>query len=289
MIGYKELLIFILLILFLFPASVGAKKRRSRKPKPKSKTTVVVQTDSTGQLIREKRTPDELFDALNSVLEAMTRDMDEFNFSKIHPHLKIVYALYNELRILAMEDQDSISTISSDTVTDSIMRKINTVMHIKKSDSDSASRSSSSTASDSSLTIIIDSPKPSVESALKISQINPIIDQKGLDPSKLMKDKLIGNQPASFSLSWNDTSFQQYLIKFEIVQDSLGSFGWNIVFEKVDKLKNKTVKVHKYFDFGEFAISAQDLVWLIEEVKKAEREVLNYFYYEENKKKKGSK
>ena len=43
----------------------------------------------------------------------------------------------------------------------------------------------------------------------------------------------------------------------------------------------------KYFDFGEFAISAQDLVWLTEEVKKSEREILNYFYYrkEEEKKK----
>lgn len=285
MIGYKHLLIIVLFLLFLFPVQVGAKKRRSRKAKPKSKPAVIVQTDSTGQLIRKKRTPEELFDALNSVLEKMTEDMDEFNFDKIHPHLKIVYALYNELRILAMEDQDSILTISSDTVTDSITRKINTVMHIKKSDSDSARRSTSSTASDSSLTIIIDSPKPSIESALKISQINPIIDQKGLDPSKFMKDKLIGNQPASFSLSWNDTSFQQYLIKFEIVQDSLGSFGWNIVFEKVDKLKNKTVKVHKYFDFGEFAISAQDLVWLSEEVKKAEREILNYFYYRKEEEK----
>ena len=62
-------------------------------------------------------------------------------------------------------------------------------------------------------------------------------------------------------------------------------FVWNVVFEKVDKLKNKTVKVHKYFDVGEFAISAQDLVWLSDAVKKAEPEVLNYFYAKDRKKK----
>ncbi|MFC1476633.1 hypothetical protein ACFL5S_01565 [Fibrobacterota bacterium] len=277
MIGYKHLLIFVLFLLIFFPVQVGAKKRRLRKAKPKAKPVVIMQTDSTGQLIRKKRTPEELFDALNSVLEAMNRDMDEFNFDKIHPHLKIIYALYNELRILAMEDQDSQTGSFNDTVTDSTLKKINTAMYRANSDSNSISRNPSS--SDSSLTIVIDSPDPSLGSALKISQINPAMEQKNLDPSKVMTDKLIGNRPPSFSLSWNDTSFQQYILKFEIVQDTLGSFGWNIVFERVDKLKNKTVKVHKYFDFGEFAISAQDLVWLTEEAKKAEREILNYFYY----------
>ena len=65
----------------------------------------------------------------------------------------------------------------------------------------------------------------------------------------------------------------------------MGSIGWNLVFEKVDKLKNKTVKVHKYFDAGEFSISTQDLVWLIDEVKRAEVEIKNYFYAKEKEKK----
>jgi hypothetical protein len=286
MIGYKHLLIIGLFLVLLYPVQVDAKKRRSRKSKPKAKPAAIIQTDSTGQLIRKKRTPEELFNALHSVLEAMNRDMDEFNFDKIHPHLKIIYALYNELRILAMEDQDSLFDTNADTAVDTTTKGINPAMYIKKNESDSASWSKSS--SDSSLTIIIESPDPSLGSALKISQINPVMDQKNVDPSKAMADQIIGSRPSSFSLSWNDTSFQEYLLKFEIVEDTLGSFGWNIVFEKVDKLKNKTVKVHKYFDFGEFAISAQDLVWLTEEVKKAEREILNYFYYkkdeeEENK------
>ena len=283
MIGYKHLLIFVLFLLIFFPVQVGAKKRRLRKAKPKAKPVVIMQTDSTGQLIRKKRTPEELFDALNSVLEAMNRDMDEFNFDKIHPHLKIIYALYNELRILAMEDQDSISGANGDTAVDSTIKKVNPAMYVKKNENHSISWNKSS--SDSSLIIVIESPEPSLGSALKISQINPVMDQKNLDPANAMTDKIIGNRAPSFSLSWNDTSFQQYLLKFEIVEDTLGSFGWNIVFERVDKLKNKTVKVHKYFDFGEFAISTQDLVWLTEEVKKAEREILNYFYYRKEEEK----
>ena len=271
MIGYKYLLIIGFFLVLLSPVQVDAKKRRSRKAKTKAKPAVIVQTDSTGQLLRKKRTPEELFDALNSVLEAMSQDMDEFNFDKIHPHLKIIYALYNELRILAMEDQDSLSDTTGSTTADSSTGKINPAMYIKKNESDSIGRNK--TSSDSSLTIVIESPDPSLGTALKISKINPVMDQKKLDPTKAMTDQITGNRPSSFSLSWSDTSFQEYIIKFEIVEDTLGSFGWNIVFEKVDKLKNKTVKVHKYFDFGEFAISAQDLVWLTEEVKKAEREI----------------
>jgi hypothetical protein len=60
---------------------------------------------------------------------------------------------------------------------------------------------------------------------------------------------------------------------------------WNVVFEKVDKLKNKTTTIHKYFDLGEFSVSAQDLVWLTDELKKSETEMMGYFYYKEREKK----
>ena len=281
MIGYKELLIVILFFLLLFPASIGAKKRKSRKPE--SKLSEIVQTDSTGQLIRKKRAPEEIFDALNSVLEAITDDMDEFNFDKIHPHLKIVYALYNELRLLAFGGQDSLFDKSSSPVKDSITKKVN--IYPRNNLSGSVNRGTSSGASDSSLKIILDSPNPTDESALKLSRLTPGIGPKNIDPSKQLKGKVAGNKPSSFSLSWSDTSFSKYLIKFEITQDSLVSIGWNLVFEKVDKLKNKTVKVHKYFDAGEFSISTQDLVWLIDEVKRAEVEIKNYFYAKEKEKK----
>jgi hypothetical protein len=101
-----------------------------------------------------------------------------------------------------------------------------------------------------------------------------------------MKDKLLGSTvSSSFTLSWNDTSFSKYLLKFEIVEDSLSRIGWNIVFEKVDKMKNKTTKVHRYFDAGEFMISALDLVWLTEAVKRSEIEILNYFHAKNSGKK----
>ncbi len=281
MIGYKHLLIIVLFLLFLFPVQVGAKKRRSRKAKPKSKPAVIVQTDSTGQLIRKKRTPEELFDALNSVLEKMTEDMDEFNFDKIHPHLKIVYALYNELRLLALEDKDSLFGNSSSSAGNSASKNSKAIAYSETNYSESFNRDTSSSASDSSLKIVIDQPNPADVSALEILQIKP----EYMDPSKVLKDKITGNKASSFSLSWSDTSLSTYLIKFEVTQDSLGSFGWNIVFEKVDKLKDKTVKVHKFFDAGEFSISIQDLVWLIDEVKKAEVEIKNFFYAKEKEKK----
>jgi hypothetical protein len=62
-----------------------------------------------------------------------------------------------------------------------------------------------------------------------------------------------------------------------------------VVFEKVDKLKNKTVKIHQYFDVGEFSVSAQDLVWLTDELKKSETDMLGYFYWKEHEKKKEKK
>ncbi len=131
-------------------------------------------------------------------------------------------------------------------------------------------------------------PSPKV-SPLDIVSLSPVMQTENKDPNRLLKEKLLGNQPTPFALSWNDTSFSKYLLKFEVTQDSMGTTVWNIVFEKVDKIKNKTVKVHKYFDAGEFMISAQDLVWLCDEVKKSETEIMNFFHYQEKEKQKVKK
>jgi hypothetical protein len=104
MIRLKKILFLAPFFLLILVFSTEAKKRRPKKVKSKPEPEITVQTDSTGMPIRKKRTPDEIFNALHSVLRAMTEDMDEFNFNKIHPHLKIVYALYNELRLLATDD-----------------------------------------------------------------------------------------------------------------------------------------------------------------------------------------
>lgn len=285
MVGYKELPILILFLLFLFPTPIGAKKRRFRKTK--SDKMIVTTPDSSGPIIKEeykKRTPEEIFESLHSVLNAMNQDMDEFNFDRIHPHLKIIYALYNELRLLAVCDPDSLFGNSLNTAQDSTIKKMAMVNYQQNNDNKSVNRDTSSEA-DSSLIVTIEPTKTSPVPAFEITQLKPVIEPTNIDPSKLIKDKLLGNTPSSFTLSWNDTSFSKYLLKFEIVQDSLGNIGWNIVFEKVDKLKNKTVKVHRYFDAGEFAISAQDLVWLTEAVKKSEVEILNYFQAKKREKK----
>jgi hypothetical protein len=281
MIRFKKILFLTPLFLLIFVFATEAKRRKPKKVKPKPEPEIIVQTDSTGMPIRKKRTPDEIFNALHSVLRAMTEDMDEFNFNKIHPHLKIVYALYNELRLLATDD----SLLNNSGIPDTLINA-KTINFNQSSNKDITISDTSSSTADSTLVITIDSTKSDAISALQITQIKPVINETTIDPTKLLKDKLVGNQPTSFSLSWDDTSFQKYLIKFEIVKDSTGvGFVWNVVFEKVDKLKNKTVKVHKYFDVGEFSISAQDLVWLCDAVKRTETEVLNYFYAKDKEKK----
>ncbi len=277
MIQHKKNWLIVTFILLTLVFSTEARKRKSKKVAAKPESKIIIQTDSTGLPIRKERTPDEIFDALHSVLRAMTEDMDDFNFNKIHPHLKIVYALYNELRLLATDDSLLTNTNIQDT-NSTLLKAIN------YNQSGNKYVAMQDTSSDSTVVITIDSTNSNALSALKITEINPVINEQIMDPSKLLKEKLIGNQPTSFSLSWDDTSFQKYLIKFEIVKDSVG-FVWNVVFEKVDKLKNKTVKVHKYFDVGEFTISAQDLVWLSEAVKKTETEVLNYFYAKDKEEK----
>ena len=277
MVQIKQLKTVLILLLVFSVFTAGARKRSSPKKLVKNKNTaVLIQTDSTGTPVRKERTPEEIFEALHSVLQAMSRDMDEFDFNKIHPHLKIVYALYNELRLLATDDSllnrsDSLPGAPVDT-------------DYRLSEVNGSPPGDSSAIMDSTLVISTDSASASALSALAIPRIKPLITDSVTDPAKLLKEKLLGTQPTSFTLSWDDTSFQKYLIKFEIVQDSVG-FVWNVVFEKVDKLKNKTVKVHKYFDVGEFAISAQDLVWLSDAVKRVEPEVLNYFYAKDREKK----
>jgi len=119
--------------------------------------------------------------------------------------------------------------------------------------------------------------------------IGPRIDLRNLNPSKVQKDSTFVGNVSSLAFSWEDTSFQKYLLKFEIAPDTTGNKMWNVVFEKVDKLKNKTTKIHQYFDLGEFAVSAQDLVWLTDELKKSETEMRGYFYYKEHEKKKENK
>lgn len=267
--------ILIVLLFLIITSSTEARNRKVKKSASKPSTQILVQTDSTGMPVRKERTPEEIFEALYSVLQAMTEDMDEFNFNKIHPHLKIVYALYNELRLLATDD--SLLNTDNRQNSDASENTTKILEYSRTGRKEIVIRDTSISIPDSTVEILIDSTENEAVSALQITQITPVLDQKSTDPSKLLKDKLMGTQPTSFSLSWDDTSFQKYLIKFEIVKDTMG-FVWNVVFEKVDKLKNKTVKVHKYFDVGEFAISAQDLVWLIDAVKRTEIEVLNYFY-----------
>jgi hypothetical protein len=112
---------------------------------------------------------------------------------------------------------------------------------------------------------------------------------RNLNPSKVNKDSSFSGNVPSLSLSWDDTSFQKYLLKFEIAPDTAGHKMWNVVFEKVDKLKNKTTRIHQYFDLGEFTASAQDLIWLNDELKKSETEMRSYFYDKEHEKKKEKK
>ncbi len=290
MTGYKELLVTVLIMLILLPSAADARKSKTRKSRSRKATTEQVTfttPDSTGPSIKEnykKRGPEEIFEALHSVLNAMSIDMDEFNFERIHPHLKIIYALYNELRLLAVGDPDSLFNTSRDTTQDSFAKKMSLVNYQKNSDTRSVTGDTTSPVTDSLLIITTEQSGGTPASVFDAASLKPVIESKGMAPSNLMKDKLLGSAVASsFTLSWNDTSFSKYLLKFNIVEDSLGKPGWNIVFERVDKMKNKTVKVHRYFDAGEFMISAQDLVWLTEAVKRSEIEILNYFHAEKSR------
>lgn len=277
----KFLTVIGLLLLIITAPSEARKRKPSRNKQQKQTQTTFTTPDSVGPVVKEKyvkRSPEEIFDALKSVLTAMSTDMEEFNFARIHPHLKIIYALYNELRLQSLGGLEAFQISDKD----SIEKKETTIIYPKKG---SGISDTSAASSDSTMTIIIDSTNPSALSTMQITTFKPVIEPKITDPTKMMKDKLLGNAPSSFTLSWNDTSFTKYLLKFEVTQDSLGSTVWNVVFEKVDKLKGKTVKVHRYFDAGEFAISAQDLVWLTDQVKKSETDIMNYFYAKEKDKK----
>ncbi len=287
MVCLKEFfLCFIVLSMFL-PCSVDSAKRRSGKG---TACRIAYTTpDSAGPVVKEmykKRSPEEIFEAIHSVLADMSTDMDEFNFDRIHPHLKIIYALYNELRLLAVGNSDTLFGNSLDTMQDSIVQRIAYTTGRKDSNAPSVTFDSVLSESDSTVVVTTESVKSAPEPALKTVSLKPVVTPDNPDPVAIVKENLLGNTvSSSFALSCNDTSFSKYLLKFEIVQDSLGAFAWNIVFEKVDKLKNKTVKVHRYFDAGEFMISAQDLVWLNEAVKKSEIEILNYFHAKKSEKK----
>jgi hypothetical protein len=276
-----------MLLSMLFPSVVDARKSKLRNAA--AGQTTFTTPDSTGSVIKEvykKRSPEEIFEALHSVLYGMSLDMDEYNFDRIHPHLKIIYALYNELRLLAFGDPDSLFDSSRDTVQASLVKMMPLNIDRQRKNTPSVRFDSASSNADSTVIITAEPIQTAAVSALSIAPIRlviaPVVET---DPAGMLKENLLGKTvSSSFTLSWNDTSFSKYLLKFEIVQDSLGTIGWNIVFEKIDKLKNKTVKVHRYFDAGEFMISAQDLVWLTDEVKKSEIEILNYFHAKKREK-----
>jgi len=214
----------------------------------------------------------------------MSTDMDEFNFERIHPHLKIVYALYNELRILAWESQDSVNG-GFGKAQDSTQGSSTAISITQSANSGYIIRDTSKGSADSSLMIIVEAKKPTPSTGPNLSPFQSASGQPANNPANAPANPFITSNTPSFSLSWDDTSFTKYLLKFEIVKDSTLGIVWNVVFEKVDKLKGKTVKVHRYFDAGEFAISVQDLVWLCDEVKKSETDIKNYFYAKEKEKK----
>jgi hypothetical protein len=232
----------------------------------------------------KKRTPEEIFQALNAVLRAMNDDMEEFNFDRVHPHLKIIYSLYNELRLLSLDNIDSLVAHPRKPDSTLLKRNMGSTEYTMSPGMDSLSARTGSRVN-----LLIDTGNLSGSFPSQRLSIGPRIDLRNIGPSKTRKDSTFLGNVTSLSFSWDDTSFQKYVLKFEITPDSMGTKVWNVVFEKVDKLKNKTSKIHQYFDLGEFAVSAQDLVWLTDELKRSETEMLGYFYYKEHEKEKAKK
>jgi hypothetical protein len=264
---YFILQIFILLCLML-PGAADARRRTGRADA--AAKTVTATPDSSGSAVRQlyvKRTPEQIFAALHAVLRQMAVDMDEFNFAKIHPHLKIVYALYNDLRLLSLGDPDSM-----------VNRGRNLPQRLPGQAPSLARVANTGGGADTSLRIVVEPRGRGSQAISPLTHLVNVQNREGLNPAAVAAAG--ATQPSPFTLSWSDTSFSTYLLRFEVVRDSLGGDVWNIVFEKVDKIKNKTVKVHQYFDAGEFAISAQDLVWLQDEVNKSETDIMNYFRYQ---------
>ena len=281
--SFKTLSVTVLLLLFSVHSE--AQKYNSKEtPKPQ-----IFVTPATGGPIEKenfkKRTPEEIFEALNAVVRAMSNDMEEFNFDRVHPHLKIIYALFNELRLLSLDNIDSVIAHPAKADSTSVKRSTGPVNYnVSTSQYSPSARTEGSPAS-----MVIDTGNLSGSSPSSLLSIKPLVDLKNIEPIKTRKDSAFAAKLPSLSFSWDDTSFQKYMLKFEMTPDSTGNKGWNVVFEKVDKLKNKTVKIHQYFDVGEFSVSAQDLVWLTDELKKSETDMLGYFYYKEHEKKKEKK
>ncbi len=273
-----------IVLLFLFSVHSEAQNNASKETlKPQVSVTPTTSSHIEKENFK-KRTPEEIFEALNAVLRAMNDDMEEFNFDKVHPHLKIIYSLYNELRLLSLDNIDSL-VAHPGKIDSTLLKRSSGSPHYKIS----TGMDSLSTRYGSSVTMVIDTSNLSGASASQRLSIGPRIDLKNLNPSRIQKDSSFVGNVSSLAFSWEDTSFRKYLLKFEIVPDTTGAKMWNVVFEEVDKLKNKTTKIHQYFDLGEFAVSTQDLVWLTDELKKSETEMRGYFYYKEHEKKKEKK
>jgi hypothetical protein len=279
---YKSLLAIVLL--FLVPVHSEAQDNASKtvlKPQASANAT------ASGNIEKEKfkkRTPEEIFEALNSVLQAMNNDMEEFNFDRVHPHLKIVYSLYNELRLLSLDNIDGLAAHAMKADSVLLKRSLGSTNY-----SMSTSMDSLSARNGASVNMVIDTGNLAGASSSQRLSIGPRINLRNINPSKTQKDSALGGSISSLSFAWDDTSFQKYMLKFEITPDTTGTKMWNVVFEKVDKLKNKTTRIHQYFDLGEFTASAQDLIWLNDELKKSETEMRSYFYDKEREKKKEKK
>ena len=281
--SFKTLSAILLLLLFSVH-SEGQKNNSKETPKPQ-----IFVTPATGGPVEKenykKRTPEEIFKALNAVVQAMSNDMEEFNFDRVHPHLKIIYSLYNELRLLSLDNIDSVIAHPAKADSTLVKRTTGSVnFNVSTSQNSPSVRTEGSPAR-----MVIDTGNLSGTSPSSPLSIRPLIDLKNIEPLKTRKDSAFVGKLPPLSISWDDTSFQKYMLKFEMIPDSTGTKVWNVVFEKVDKLKNKTSKIHQYFDVGEFTVSAQDLVWLTDELKKSETEMLNYFYYKDHEKKKERK
>ena len=274
-----------IVLLFLFSVHSEAQKSNSKEtPKPQISVTLAIGSPIEKEKNFKKRTPEEIFEALNAVLQAMNNDMEEFNFDRVHPHLKIIYSLYNELRLLSLDNIDSLTAHPGKADSTAVKMNPGSINYNVSTSKDSLSARTGSSAN-----LVIDTSNLSGSSPSQRLSIGPRIGLENNGYSKTRKDSTFLGNVSSLSFSWDDTSFQKYMLKFEIIPDSMGTKVWNVVFEKVDKLKNKTSKIHQYFDLGEFSVSAQDLVWLTDELKKSETEMLTYFHYKNHEKKKERK
>ena len=242
---YYALLFIVILVVFRFDAD--ARRRKRSTPDRGGNETV-----SRGATISRESAVREYIDRLETTLSRLAYDMDDYDFDRIHRHLFSVYQCYAGL----------------DTLSGAVKRSLaDTTLSIA---SGRKAKAMQTQAFIDSFIIKMEQLKKSDSTGDTVTIVDRPVIRREKDTTATRLTKLKTGFINLLETGMQDSG------KSVVVTTTEKPVPQNYIEYEVEKLKEKTAGIHRYFDAGEFSMSRSELEWLISYLSGVKMDIINH-------------